>query len=179
MLIAAIVVVLIVVAIVLAVVGPKSGSNSPGNGPGAAAGTGKSIASSSAPVTRLPLPANVTVPEQGASSTGNVAVPQVESAAGPGSSAKYRSFNITLQNGAFSPDTVAVNQGDTVNLVITAVGGSYDFTQPDFGFNVPLPEGQGKPIQFEASASGKFIFYCSVCGGPAKGPVGYLLVAAK
>lgn len=179
-LIAVVIVVLIVAAIVLAMMGNKSGSTTPGNNPvGTGRPTSPGAPSSTAPVTRLPLPANVAVPEEGASSTANVAVPQTESAAAPGVAAKYRSFNISVTGSAFTPDTVAVNQGDTVNLEITATGGSYDFTQPDFGFNASLPVGQTKTIQFQATASGKFIFYCSSCGGPSKGPVGYLLVAGK
>ena len=185
--IAVVVVAVIVVAGIAMMVGQKPGimpggaqpsnnSNSAGTNP-----AGGSSPSSTAPVTRLPVPTNISVPEAGAStsSAGGVAVPQVESAAAPGVSAKYRSFDITLQNGAFTPSTIAVNQGDTVNLNITALDGSYDFTQPDFGFKYPLPQGESKQIGFEATAPGKFIFYCAACGGPSKGPVGYLLVAGK
>ncbi len=173
-----VVVVVIVVALVMMMGGKK------GNAPGSTSGnpSSQSAASSSAPAsstTLLPLPANVVVPEAGATNTGGVAVPQVEAPAAPGVAAKYRSFNITLQNGQFSPSTIAVNVGDTVDLEIKAVGGTYDFTQPDLGFSAALPDGVTKKIQFAPSTAGKFVFYCSSCGGPAKGPVGYIVVAGK
>jgi heme/copper-type cytochrome/quinol oxidase subunit 2 len=118
----------------------------------------------------------VVVPEAGATSTGGVAVPQVESASAPGADSKYRSFDITIQNGQFTPSTIAVNLGDTVNLRISAVGGSYDFTQPDYGLKVSLSSGGSQQIEFAATAPGKFVFYCASCGGPAKGPTGYIVV---
>jgi heme/copper-type cytochrome/quinol oxidase subunit 2 len=91
----------------------------------------------------------------------------------------YRSFNITVQNGAYSPDTVIVNQNDTVNLELTAVDAAYGFDQPDYGFNSAIPKGATKNIQFQALQSGNFLFYCASCGGPASGPVGHIIVVAK
>jgi heme/copper-type cytochrome/quinol oxidase subunit 2 len=130
--------------------------------------------------TYLPTPASVVVPEAGAQNVSSgIAVPRVESAASPSSDAKYRSFDIIVQNGEFMPSTVNVNQGDLVNLQIGAVGGNYDFTQPDYGIRISLPNGKSEHFEFGATAAGKFAFYCSSCGGPAKGPVGYLVVAGK
>jgi|GEM_PF-569757 heme/copper-type cytochrome/quinol oxidase subunit 2 len=179
----AIVVVVVVVVIVIILAFVMMGGKK-GNAPGSTSGNSgsPSATSSSAPAsstTLLPLPANVVVPEAGATNTGSVAVPQVEAPAAPGVVAKYRSFNITVQNGQFSPSTIAVNVGDTVDLEIKAVGGTYDFTQPDLGFNAALPDGVTKKIQFAPSTAGKFVFYCSSCGGPTKGPVGYIVVAGK
>ncbi len=176
-LIAAVVVVIVAVVVAFVVVGGKQI-----NGPGGAGGHSETANSkpSSASATRLLAPTNVVVPEAGAQNiSSSVAVPKVESAAASGADAKYRSFNIIVENGQFMPSTIAVNQGDTVNLQIGAVGGDYDFTQPDYGLRVPLPNGKNKTFQFAATAAGKFVFYCSSCGGPAKGPVGYLIVAAK
>ena len=178
-LVAIVVLVIIAVVVVLIVVGGQKGS-APGVATGGSANpSANPSASPSASATHLPTPVNVVVPNAGATNTGGVAVPQVQSAAAPGVTAQYRSFNIIVQNGEFMPSTIAVNLGDTVNLQIGAVGGSYDFTQPDLGFNVPLPDGQNKKIQFAAMSAGKFVFYCSSCGGPAKGPVGYIIVAGK
>jgi heme/copper-type cytochrome/quinol oxidase subunit 2 len=89
---------------------------------------------------------------------------------------KSRSFDVIVQNNAFMPSALTVHLGDSVNLEIGAIGAGYDFTQPDFGLHVVLPNGANKKIQFTATAAGKFVFYCSSCGGPAKGPVGYLVV---
>jgi heme/copper-type cytochrome/quinol oxidase subunit 2 len=174
-------VILIIVIIGIAVVTIKKNGNAPGSATGTSSlpTTVSSSPTSASSTTLLPVPSNVTVPDLGATSTNGVAVPQVESAAAPGVTAKYRSFNITVQNGAFSPSTVAVKVGDTVDLEITAVGGNYDFTQPDLGFNATLPDGVKKKVQFAPPTTGKFVFYCSSCGGPAKGPVGYIIVTDK
>jgi plastocyanin len=130
--------------------------------------------------TREAVPQNVVVPNKGATSTPTgVAVPAAQ---GPGDTAgnvSYRSFNISIQNGAFSPDTVIVKEGDTVNLEITAVDGNYDFTQPDYGFSDPIAKGKTQTIQFQALQTGNFTFYCASCGGPSSGPVGHLIVAPK
>ena len=166
---AAVVIVAVVVAVIAA---RRQGSATNGNPQSAAV----------APVssTHSPMPENVVVPEAGAQNVSpGVAVPQVESAASASSNAKYRSYNIIVQNGEFMPSTIAVNQGDEVNLQIGAVGGNYDFTQPDYGIRISLPNGKSEHFEFGATAPGKFAFYCSLCGGPAKGPVGYLIVAGK
>jgi heme/copper-type cytochrome/quinol oxidase subunit 2 len=168
--------IVIVLVIVMVMVGKR------GNAPGSTSGNPNqqsATTTAASSTTHLPVPTDVVVPEAGASNTNGVAVPQVESAAAPGVAAKYRSFNITVQNGQFSPSTVAVNVGDTVDLEIKAVGGTYDFTQPDLGFSAALPDGVVKKIQFAPSTTGKFVFYCSSCGGPTKGPVGYIVVAGK
>jgi heme/copper-type cytochrome/quinol oxidase subunit 2 len=164
---------IIAVVVIVFILAERNGAKNPNTTNGGSANSGTA---SSAPITRLPVPADVVVPEVGTATTSDIAVPQVEAAAAPGVGAKYRSFNIIVQNNGFAPSTIAVNLGDTVNLQVGAVDGNYDFTQPDFGFHVALPEGQDKQIQFAATAKGEFVFYCSVCGGPAKGPVGYLIV---
>ena len=164
----------VLVAVVFIFVATRKGST-----PGAANGN-QGVAAPAAPVTRLPAPANVAVPDAGAQDvSSSVAVPQVETAAAPGSNLKYRSFDVIVENGQFLPSTIAVNQGDEINLQIGAVGGDYDFTQPDYGFHIPLPNGKSVHFEFGATAAGTFVFYCSSCGGPAKGPVGYLVVAGK
>jgi heme/copper-type cytochrome/quinol oxidase subunit 2 len=174
---AVVIVVIVVVVALFVFVGMRKG-NAPGATVGNTAVTASSSAAASA--THLPAPANVIVPEAGAQNApAGVAVPQVEAPAAPGVSSKYRSFDIIVQNNEFMPSTVAVNLGDTVNLQIGAVGGDYDFTQPDLGFKVALPAGEDKNIQFAAITAGKFVFYCSSCGGPAKGPVGYIIVAGQ
>jgi len=170
----AIAVVVVIVLVFVFVMSGKKGAAPAGNLPGAA-----NTSSSSAPasLTHLPVPADVVVPEAGAQNvSSSVAVPQVESAAAPTSDAKYRSFDIIVQDNEFMPATIDVNQGDEVNLQIGAVGGNYDLTQPDYGIHVALPNGKNEHFEFGATAPGKFLFYCSTCGGPAKGPVGYLVV---
>jgi len=128
----------------------------------------------------MAVPSNVTVPNKGASSTpAGVAVPVVQGAGDPSGDVSYRSFNISIQNDAYTPNTVIVNQGDTVNLELTAVDAAYGFDQPDYGFNAAIPQGKTQTIQFQALQTGSFTFYCASCGGPSKGPVGHIVVVAK
>ncbi len=176
---AVVVVVVIILAIVAAVSLGHKKANAPSSSAGGAAqnvGSGMRPASST---TYASAPANVVVPSAGATSTGGIAVPQIEAAAAPGVSAKYRSFTIMVDGSGFTPSMIAVNVGDTVNLQIGATNGNYDFTQPDLGFHVSLPQGQTKTVQFSPMIPGKYLFYCSSCGGPSKGPVGYVIVAAQ
>ena len=99
--------------------------------------------------------------------------------ASPTGSAKLRIFSLSIDSNKFSQNIIAVNLGDTVHINITAVDGSYDFYQPDYGLKAILVRGQTKPAEFQATAAGRFTFYCQSCGGPDKGPVGYLEVAAQ
>ena len=156
--------------------GSPGGTLSPGGGI-PAAGTAPA---QNGPVTRGAAPSNVMVPDSASSSVpSNVAKPQLVAPTRPNSDARFRSFSIGVSSSGFVPDTVIVKVGDTVHLVITAVDKDYDFAQPDYGFNVALLKGQAKVVEFQATAEGKFTFYCKSCGGPAKGPVGYIIAAPK
>ncbi len=125
--------------------------------------------------TRADITTPIAVPDRGNSSTAaNVAVPVIQSPASPGGDSSYRSFTLAISASGFSPNTVIAKQGDVIDLNITSSDGTYDFTQPDYGFHVTLTKGQSKKIQFQATATGKFTFYCSSCGGPSKGPTGYI-----
>ncbi len=133
----------------------------------------------SGPVTRQAAPTNVVVPGQGAKDAPkDVAVPNTVSPGSPSGSTSYRSFSIKISGNEFTPNTVIVKKGDTIDLNFTAVDRDYDFTQPDFGFKVTIPKGSSKKVQFGGTAPDKFTFYCSVCGGPSQGPVGYVVIAA-
>ena len=126
------------------------------------------------------VPAGTSVPNKGATSTpSNVAVPVVQGPGSPSGDVSYRSFNISIDGGAYSPSTVIVKVGDTVNLELTAVDANYSFTQPNYNFNDPIAKGKTQTVQFQALQVGNFTFYCASCGGPSKGPVGHLIVTAN
>jgi len=126
-------------------------------------------------------PENVEVPEVGQTNVPEgVAVPQNVSPASAVSDAKIRNFSeLKIENNKFTPQEFIVKQGDIFDVNVTAIDKDYDFTQPDYGFNLNIKKGETKRIQFQATAAGKFMFYCKSCGGPEKGPVGYLVVAPK
>jgi heme/copper-type cytochrome/quinol oxidase subunit 2 len=170
--------IVIVVIVVVVLFMSRSNNTAPQSGVSALDTAATSPAPAPASDTRAPVSTGIVVPDRGASNMpANVAVPEMQAVLNATSNASYRSFSLTVANGAFTPNTVIVNVGDSVDLMITATGGNYDFTQPDYGFHVPLPAGKATKIDFGATAAGKFTFYCSSCGGPAKGPVGYIEVA--
>jgi len=172
--IAVVVVVVVVVAVALILLVKQSPSV-----PGPAAGpAGGKPAAPAGPVTRETAPENVTVPNQGdKNAPQNVAVPSSVSPGSASGSTSIRKFSIKIENNEFTPNTVIVKLGDTVDLSFTAVDRDYDFTQPDYGFKASVLKGSSQRIQFGATAAGKFTFYCSSCGGPSKGPVGYVIIA--
>ena len=180
---------IVAVIVVLGFVFGRLGSEAPGGttsgtgGSGGTAGAGTGAAGSATQpaqtVTRVTAPQNVTVPALGQTVASSVAPPQAVSPANAHTASQYRSFSIQAKNNAFTPNTIIVNQGDIVNISVAAVDKNYDFTQPDYSFRQAIPMGQSKTIQFGATASGKFTFYCASCGGPSSGPIGYIIVAAK
>ena len=130
--------------------------------------------------TREAVPANTVVPEAGSVNVPeNVAAPRAVSPVRAGVAANNRVFEIKAEGDKFSPDTIIAKVGDEIKINITAVDKDYAFTQPDYGFNVVILKGQTKLIPFMGSAIGKFTFYCASCGGPEKGPVGYVIVMPK
>lgn len=129
--------------------------------------------------TKLPLPANVTVPEAGFPAGDNVAIPEVVRPAAPGVSSKYREFQVSIEGGKFVPDTVAVYANDIAHITFSAVDRTYDVVQPDYGFSLQIPKGTSKLLEGQFSKTGKYLFYCASCGGPDAGPVGYIVVTPK
>ncbi|RJQ29942.1 hypothetical protein C4571_00240 [Candidatus Parcubacteria bacterium] len=137
-------------------------------------------AESPASATRAPAPEDIRVPEKDSTDVPeNVAVPEIVAPSAPTSQSSFRSFDIKVERGKFVPDTVVVRKGDSIQLSITAVDGDYDFVQPDYGVRTALPEGVAKRIGFTAATDGKFTFFCESCGGPDRGPVGYIVVSQK
>ena len=157
--------------VVVIVVGAIVMGRWPGRGP-----SGASQEDGQITVTREAVPSGVMVPDAGAAAPQGVAVPNLQGQASPSGNAQYRSFSIIAAANAYTPSTIIVNAGDVVDLEIAATDANYGFTQPDYGFNVAIPHGKTQRIQFSANMTGKFTFYCASCGGPSKGPVGYIIV---
>lgn len=123
------------------------------------------------------VPADIYVPDAGEEAKGDVAVPSAVVEAAPGVEAKARSYAIAVNGNAFSPSTVIVRAGDTTSIRFTAQDKDYDFVQPDLGLSSKLLRGKEQLIQVSPSTPGRYQFFCQSCGGPDKGPVGYLIVA--
>lgn len=129
--------------------------------------------------TYAPVSADTKIPGVGEQTSGGVGAPITVVPAAPGITALARSFNVSVQGDKFTPSTLTVLIGDTINISITAIDKDYDFTQPDYGLSTPLPKGVNKLVLFQGMTSGKYTFFCKSCGGPDKGPVGYIVVVPK
>lgn len=177
LIIIAIALVIIIVIVALFVVRPGS-LQQPGTGT-ATSTAGASANSQGGIPTRSAVPIGITVPQEGQTVASSVAPPQVVAPVNSHTSSDFRGFRIQANSDQFTPNTVIVNVGDVVDILVTAVDKSYDFTQPDYGYRQQISKGQTATIQFGATAAGQFMFYCASCGGPQKGPVGYIDVVAK
>lgn len=150
-----------------------SRSLNPGTSPGRPTGGSGAVA------TRTAVPPGTTVPDAASATVSpNGGVPAAVAPGDPSGSSSYRRFAITVSNDAFSPKAITVYAGDTVALTFRVVDAAYDFTLPDYGVRVSLPEGTVRDVQFSPDAAGDFLFYCTRCGGPQRGPVGSLIVVA-
>ncbi len=169
-----IVVGVVVAAIIVGIVVSRSGPSSPAPAPAPSS-------EPSVPVTRETAPKNVVVPGENATNTpANVAVPEsVSRGSVSDPSVSQRDYAVKAENDKFVPDTVIVKLGDLIKINLTAVDKAYDFTQPDFGFHADIAKGATQKIQWTATDTGKFMFYCKSCGGPSAGPVGYIVIVKQ
>jgi heme/copper-type cytochrome/quinol oxidase subunit 2 len=118
--------------------------------------------------TRQEIQQKIATPGTGATGTPpGVAIPTVVQQTGAIAS---RDFNITGAGGKFSPDTIVVNQGDVINLTLSASDGTYNIFFPDFGVTLTAQKGGTATAQFQPSNYGQYQFYCKdVCSGNPKG----------
>lgn len=120
---------------------------------------------------------NVIVP--GTTSTNvpaGVALPQSVLPVAAGANSQLRVFNIAIDHGSFSPTTLNVRQGDSLQVRFAAEDRDYDVYQPQYGFSLKILKGTTKLLGFDAVQAGQFQYYCRSCGGPSAGPVGYINV---
>ncbi len=139
--------------------------------------SGMNTARNGGSLTKSAVPAGTVAPSVGATSTPKgVAVPTVVTPAAPGATTQLRVFNISADKGVFTPSTVIANEGDTVHINFTAVDKTYDITVPDFGLKQTAAKGETKVLEFGATQSGKFTYYCASCGNSATSPNGYIII---
>lgn len=165
LIISGIVLVLIVVAVVLILAEPGSkGKN---------VQTGDSNKSS----TMSEVPEGVKVPEVGSEVEKGVAVPEAVAPASTSGSNKFRIFSIKAEGDKYSPNTIIVNVGDIIHINFSAVDKTYDLTIPDYGMKQTAEKGETKILEFQAVNTGKFTYYCEVCGGLKSDAKGYIIIA--
>lgn len=91
--------------------------------------------------------------------------------------AEVKEFQMTAKKWDFTPDTITVNEGDTVKLVIESIDVDHGFAISDFGVNERLEPGKTVTVEFIADKSGTFTFFCNVfCGSGHSHMEGTLIV---
>lgn len=129
---------------------------------------------------RVEVPADVKVPEVNeklsAEQAKVIAVPTVVTAAAPGVSEQYRSFNIQAEGGVFTPSNIIGNVNDTMHINFTAVDKDYDIVFPSYNMKQTAKKGQTKVLEFQAVQEGSFTFYCEMCGGVDTATKGSIII---
>ncbi|MDA2936238.1 cupredoxin domain-containing protein [Patescibacteria group bacterium AH-259-L05] len=131
-------------------------------------------------VTREEVGEVIEVPEPGSElEDKTIAIPEVTAAAAPGVEARFRRFFISIENDRYVPSEVIVNTGDTVHIDFTAVDKTYDITLPDYGMKQIVATGETKIFEFQAVNTGKFLYYCDLCGGVKGKVTGHIIVVPR
>lgn len=92
-------------------------------------------------------------------------------------SVDVKEFKMTAKQFAFTPDTIEVNKGDKVRLVITSMDVPHGFSIPEYGINERLNPGKPATIEFTADKEGTFTTFCSVfCGSGHSNMKGKIVV---
>lgn len=88
-----------------------------------------------------------------------------------------KTFTVTAKSWDFEPKTIKVKKGDKVALNIKATDVAHGFMIPEFNIDEMLPAGKTTKVEFTASKSGNFTFYCSwICGEGHSKMTGQLIV---
>lgn len=88
-----------------------------------------------------------------------------------------KEFTITTKNFTFSPSTMRVSRGDIVRITLQNQGGTHDLVLDAFNARTKvLQNGQSETIEFTASSTGSFEYYCSVGTHRQMGMTGTLTV---
>ena len=88
-----------------------------------------------------------------------------------------KEFTIVAKNFSFSPTTMNVKKGDTVRITLESQGGNHDLVIDKFSARTKvLSNGQKETIEFVATESGSFEYYCSIGTHRQMGMVGALVV---
>lgn len=88
-----------------------------------------------------------------------------------------KTFNVDGSSFAFSPDSITVNKGDSVKIIFKDTDGRHDLVID--GYNVKtdiIGPGKTDTIEFTATKTGTFEYYCSLPGHKAQGMTGKLVV---
>jgi len=88
-----------------------------------------------------------------------------------------KTFTVAGENFSFSADEIRVNQGDRVKIMFTNTSGTHDWTIDEFGAKTKLTStGETVEVEFVASKTGSFEYYCGVGSHRQLGMKGNLIV---
>ncbi len=108
-----------------------------------------------------------------------VVVPTSEPSVPPAAtSGAVKTFTVSGNEFAFSPDTLNVNKGDTVNITFTNTGKSpHNFVIAELNVrSKTILSGESDTVAFTVDKTGAFSYVCSVPTHEDKGMVGTLTV---
>ena len=92
-------------------------------------------------------------------------------------SAEVKEFKMTAKQFSFIPETIEVNKGDKVRLIVTTTDVPHGISIPEYGINERLDPGKPVTIEFTADKEGTFTAFCSVfCGSGHSNMKGNLVV---
>ncbi|MDQ3014835.1 MAG: cupredoxin domain-containing protein [bacterium] len=93
------------------------------------------------------------------------------------STGAVKSFTVTSSNFKFSPTEIRVKKGDRVKVTLNNTNGFHDFVIDEFNARTKQINGAGTDtIEFVASKTGTFEYYCSVGNHRQMGMVGKIIV---
>jgi len=91
--------------------------------------------------------------------------------------AEVKEFKITAKQFSFVPETIEVNKGDRIRLLVTSVDVPHGISIPEYGINERLDPGKEVTIEFTADKEGTFTTFCSVfCGSGHSSMKGKIIV---
>ncbi len=117
----------------------------------------------------------VSAPEQNTVGSQQEAAPETSQPEAPLEDVKE--FKITAKQFSFEPETIEVDKGDKVRLIVTSVDVPHGIAIREYGINERLDPGKPVTIEFTADKEGTFTAFCSVfCGSGHSNMKGQLIV---
>ena len=89
-----------------------------------------------------------------------LSIPVSEAPAAAGAEEKFRKFVVQVSSSGYDPAIITVNEGDIIQISLTATDGDYDFSMPYTGLYQMVSRGETKSIGFGATTPGTFTFAC-------------------
>lgn len=131
---------------------------------------------SEAPTTGDTTPVATSTTTGGAGSFTTLPAPAASSTT-PAATSMVKEFTVTGKNFSFAPNTITVNNGDTVKITFKNESGFHDLKIDEFNAATKqIQAGAQETITFVANKTGSFEYYCSVGTHRQMGMKGTLVV---